>query len=145
MLLRGARRMLELLAGRGLELFLASGTDEHYVREEAALLKVDGFFNGGMYGAHGASLADSKDAVIRRLLGERKLAGAELLCFGDGFVEIDAVKAVGGYAVGVASDESAGGGKVNAWKRDRLVRAGADMIVPDFDQAERIVKLLLGE
>jgi hypothetical protein len=40
----------------------------------------------------------------------------------------------GGRAVGVASDEVRHFG-LNSAKRSRLIRAGADVIVPDFTQA----------
>ena len=41
----------------------------------------------------------------------------------------------------VASDEVNRRG-VNAWKRDRLVRAGADLVIPDYRQAERLLAYL---
>jgi DUF971 family protein len=46
-------------------------------------------------------------------------------------VEIENVRAVGGTAVGVASNEAERRG-IDAWKRERLLRAGADAIVPDY-------------
>ena len=52
--------------------------------------------------------------------------------FGDGYVEIQNVKAVGGTAVAVASDEAGRSGKPDPWKRDRLIGVGADMVIPDF-------------
>ena len=52
--------------------------------------------------------------------------------FGDGYVEIRDVKAVGGMAVAVASDEAGRSGKPDPWKRDRLIGAGADLVIPDF-------------
>ena len=58
--------------------------------------------------------------------------GASLLGFGDGYVEIQNVKAVGGTAVAVASDEAGRSGKPDAWKRDRLIGAGADVVIPDY-------------
>ena len=60
------------------------------------------------------------------------MAGASLLGFGDGYVEICNVKSAGGVAVGVASDEAGRSGKPDAWKRDRLIGAGADLVVPDY-------------
>ena len=131
-LLRGARAMLEALRRRGLRLYLTSGTDECYVVEEAELLDVARYFDGGIYGARDDYKTFSKAKVIQRVLRENAIAGSELLGIGDGFVEIVETRAVGGYAVGVASDEARGGGAVDPWKRDRLVQAGADMIVPDF-------------
>jgi len=142
MLLAGARRMLDALAGRGLVLCCASGTDEPYVREEARLLDVARYFGPHIYGARDDYEASSKAAIIARLLAENRIPGDELLVFGDGFVEIECTKQVGGYAVGVASDEAAGGGRVNAWKRSRLLGAGADVIIPDFAEHEALGCLL---
>ena len=44
--------------------------------------------------------------VIERILRENQIAGAQLLSFGDGYVEIQNTKEVGGLAVAVASDEA---------------------------------------
>ena len=51
-----------------------------------------------------------------------------LFGFGDGFVEIENIKQLGG----VASDEEHRSGRVEEWKRTRLIQAGADAIVPDY-------------
>jgi phosphoglycolate phosphatase len=82
--------------------------------------------------------------VIERILRDNNLHGAELLGFGDGFVEIEEIKRVGGVAVAVASDEVNRRG-VHAWKRDRLVRAGADIVIPEYRQQDRLVAYLMGE
>src|SRR6266545_365133 len=44
LLLHGSRQLLENLLNRGLNLYLASGTDETFVKEEASLLEVTGYF-----------------------------------------------------------------------------------------------------
>jgi phosphoglycolate phosphatase-like HAD superfamily hydrolase len=144
MLLTGAQPMLEALASRGVAMALASGTDDPDVREEAEVLGVARFFGPRIYGAKDDYAASGKKRVVERLLAASGIAGRDLLVFGDGFVEIECVKTVGGYAVGVASDEAAGGGRINAWKRERLLGAGADMIVPDFAGHARLAQLLLG-
>ena len=123
--------LLRNLQRRGLTLYLASGTDEVYVKEEAALLGLTPFFENRIYGARDQYQDFSKERVIRDLIATEGILGRELLGFGDGYVEIENVKSAGGTAVGVASDEARRRG-VNAWKRERLVLAGADLIVPDF-------------
>src|SRR5690349_4841233 len=50
-LVPGARALLEHLKNRGLRMYLASGTDEIYMKEEARLLGVTEYFEGGVYGA----------------------------------------------------------------------------------------------
>ena len=37
----------------------------------------------------------------------------------------------GGYAVGVATNEAERQG-IDEWKRERLIRAGANIIIPDY-------------
>lgn len=146
MLLPGSQPLLEALSGRGdLTLCLASGTDEQYVREEAALLRVERYFGRHIYGAREDYQNSEKRQVIQRLIAENRVTGPEFVVFGDGFVEIENAREIGGYAVGVASDETAGGTTVNAWKRDRLLKAGADMIVPDFACHEELMRLLFEE
>jgi phosphoglycolate phosphatase len=144
LLLAGSRAMLETLAARGLMLCLASGTDEPEVREEAGLLDIARYFGDDIYGALDDYEASSKKRVIARLLSRLGAAGEEVVIFGDGFVEIENAKEVGGYAVGVASDEAARAGLADPWKRERLLKAGADIIIPDFRCHKELAALLLG-
>ena len=127
----GSYALLDLLRDRGLTLYLASGTDEEYVLQEAELLGVTGYFEGRIYGAQREYKTFSKRMIIERLLREHQLSGEQLLGFGDGYVEIENVKAVGGTAIGVASNEAERCG-IDDWKRERLLRAGADAIIADY-------------
>jgi phosphoglycolate phosphatase-like HAD superfamily hydrolase len=137
----GSHELLEALTRRGLRLYLASGTDLKYVRQEAALLGLTPYFGERIYGALDEYRNFSKQMIIERILREERLRGEELLGFGDGFVEIEEVRKVGGVAVAVASDEEKRAG-VNAWKRDRLVRAGADVVIPEYRKHERLLEWL---
>ena len=44
--------------------------------------------------------------LIDRIIAEHALSGPEFVAFGDGFVEIEDTKRVGGIGVGVATDEA---------------------------------------
>jgi hypothetical protein len=44
----------------------------------------------------------------------------------------------------VASNEATRAG-IDAWKRDRLIQAGADLIVPDFREHAELVHYLFAE
>lgn len=143
MLVPGSRDLLENLKGRGVRMYLASGTDEVYVLDEASALRIDGYFEG-IYGAIDDYKRFSKALVIQHIIQTHSLSGRELVAFGDGFVEIENTKAVGGIAVGVASDEVRKEG-INEWKRNRLIGAGADIIVPEFREQEKLVAYLWNE
>ena len=145
MLVPGSLEMLQGLADRGVSLYLASGTDEAYVREEAELLKIDRFFGPHIYGAVDDFRSFSKQMVIERLLDHNEVDASRLVGFGDGYVEIDNVKTSGGLAVGVATDESARNGRTDAWKRDRLGGVGADVIVPDFGETAALLNWMWDE
>ena len=123
---------LAVLKERGVELYLASGTDENYVREEADILGLTPYFGRHIYGAIDDHRKFSKQMVIERILRENQVEGGRLLGLGDGYVEIDNIKGAGGTAVAVASDEAGRSGKPDAWKRDRLIGVGADIVIPDF-------------
>jgi phosphoglycolate phosphatase-like HAD superfamily hydrolase len=140
----GSHALLEGLRRRGVTLYLASGTDLKYVRREAELLGLAPYFGEHVYGALDEYRNFSKQMVIERILGGQGLRGEELLGFGDGFVEVEEVRQAGGVAVGVASDEEKRQG-VNAWKRRRLIEAGADVIVPDYRPGERLLRWLFAE
>ena len=138
----GSHAMLDELRRRGLALYLASGTDEKYVKHEAKLLGLTEYFGQHIYGAQDDYQNFSKKMVIDRILKENDLHGPELLGFGDGYVEIEEVKGVGGVAVAVASDEEKRQG-VNAWKRERLMRAGADVVIPEYRRHAKLLEFLL--
>ena len=145
MMVPGSLDLLQGLAERGVTLYLASGTDVAYVREEAKLLGIGGFFGSHIYGAVDDFRSFSKQMVIEGLLEENQVDGSRLVGFGDGYVEIDNVKSSGGLAVGVASNESERDGSVDLWKRDRLVGVGADVIVPDFGESAALLNWLWRE
>lgn len=136
--------ILAALARRGVGLYLASGTDERYVLEEAELLGLDRFFGDKIYGAVDDYRSFSKAKVIERILEENRIEGASLVGFGDGYVEIQNVKAVGGVAVAVASDEAGRSGKPDAWKRDRLIGIGADIVIADYRHWQPLLDYLWG-
>src|SRR5207247_9273158 len=115
-----------------------------YGRQQAGLLGVAPYVGEHIYGALDDYKNFSKKMVIERILRDHGLRGEELLGFGDGFVEIEEIKRVGGVAVAVASDEVQRRG-VNAWKRDRLVQAGADIVIPEYRGQERLLAWLFGE
>ncbi len=129
-LVPGSRQLLEDLRARGFKLYLASGTDQEFVRDEAGLLDISRYFDG-VYGALEDYQSFSKAILIKRILDSAEFRGDEFLGFGDGYVEIENVKEVGGVAVGVASQEPECR-EIDPWKRQRLVGVGADFIVPNY-------------
>jgi phosphoglycolate phosphatase-like HAD superfamily hydrolase len=136
----GSRALLERLKDKGLKMYLASGTDEIYMQEEARLLGVTPYFDGGVYGARD-DYSFSKAILIQRILSTAEFEGHQFLGFGDGYVEIEEVKNVGGVAVGVASEEPACT-RVDEWKRQRLIGVGADYIVPNYLCGEELFSSL---
>jgi phosphoglycolate phosphatase len=140
-LVPGTRELVQALRERGLTLYLASGTDQEYMREEARLLEIDGYFNGGIYGALDDYKSFSKRILIQRLISEAGVQGDQFLGFGDGYVEIENIKEVGGVAVGVAGAEPECH-VVDEWKRRRLAGVGADYIITNFLCREQLLQLL---
>jgi phosphoglycolate phosphatase len=140
-LVPGSRALLEQLRDRGMKMYLASGTDEIFMKEEARLLGLTQYFDGGVYGAQDDYKSFSKAILIQRILASAEFEGRDFLCFGDGYVEIEEVKNVGGVAVGVASEEPACT-SVDEWKRKRLIGVGADYIVPNFLCHDQLMSVL---
>jgi phosphoglycolate phosphatase len=130
-LVPGARTLLDSLKERGLRLYLASGTDEIYMKEEADLLDVTRYFDGGVYGALDDPEAFSKRMLVQQIIRMPGIRGAQLIGIGDGYVEIEEVKLAGGVTIGAATDEPEC--RVpDPWKRQRLIGVGADYIVPNY-------------
>lgn len=140
-LVPGTRALLESLRERGLKMYCASGTDEVYTLEEAELLQIRQYFNGGIYGAKDDYKSFSKEILIQRILGNLECRAEELLGFGDGYVEIKNVKDQGGITVGVATAEPECQ-VVDEWKRQRLMSVGVDFIIPNFLCREQLLAAL---
>ena len=139
----GALDALERITEAGIRCFLASGTDERYVLDEADLLGVTPYFKG-IYGAQDDYQNFSKRMVIQKIIRGNHLQGPELIAFGDGYVEIEDTKAAGGIAIGLATDEAARSG-IDEWKRERLIASGADVIMPDFTPFPELWRFLMEE
>lgn len=133
----GSRALLEALTDRGYTMYLASGTDDVYMQEEARLLDVHRYFEG-VHGALDDYQSFSKAILIQRILSSAAFRGDEFLGFGDGYVEIENVKQVGGVTVGVASDEPECRA-IDQWKRQRLIGVGADFIVPNYSDLDELL------
>ena len=139
----GALQAIKTITEAGVICFLASGTDEKYVLDEANLLGITPYFRG-IYGAQDDYRNFSKRMVIQKIIHENHLNGPELIAFGDGYVEIEDTKAVGAIAIGLATDESNRSG-IDTWKRERLIASGADVIIPDFTPFPDLWRYLMME
>jgi phosphoglycolate phosphatase len=141
-LVPGSRPLVEHLAKNGLLLVIATGTELSEVRRESEILKIDGYFGGRVFGPVNNDPQFSKERVIRQLMAEHNLRGDEIVSIGDGPAENRAIKAVGGLALGVASDEVNRDGSINGLKREHLLRAGADVIIPDYRNLTAVLKVM---
>ncbi len=140
--IKNSLSFLKILYDKGIKLYLTSGTDVQDVINEAEVLGYAYLFEGRIFGAVGDLNKEAKKIVLDRILdmiGEKE-AGM-ILTFGDGPVEIRETHKRGGITVGVASNELRRFG-LNEVKRTRLIKAGADFLIPDFTQAEQLLKLL---
>ena len=133
---------LQKLTAYNIKCYLASGTDIEFVKHEAKLLGVAEYFDGEIFGALREFSKFSKEMVIKKILADFDLNGSELLIVGDGYVEIQNAKSVNAIAVGVVTKEN-NVYDMNANKRQRLIRAGADIIIPDFREADQLLSYLL--
>jgi hypothetical protein len=115
---------------RSVRCYLVSGTYEPYVLDEAAALNLTQYFDS-IHGAQDDPTRFSKKQFMERLVAQNHLQESEFASLGDGSVEIAEAKPLGGIAIGVASSEARRTG-LDMGKRDLLIRAGADIIVPDF-------------
>jgi phosphoglycolate phosphatase-like HAD superfamily hydrolase len=140
--LKNAVPFLQKLHDAGVKLYLASGTDEADVKSEARVLGYDHLFEGRIYGAVGDITKEAKKIVLDRILDSiGESAFGTISTFGDGPVEMRETKKRDGIAIGIASNELRRYG-LNENKRTRLIKAGADIIIPDFSQYPQLLKLL---
>lgn len=140
----GVVDFLEKLKNEGIECYLTSGTDEIDVLKEAELLNVAHYFKE----IHGArddnSTLCSKEQVINDLIMSKALKGSDLITFGDGYVEIEIAKNIDSYAVALATNEKKKDSSIDEWKRSKLLKAGADCVIPDFSDSQRLLAFIRG-
>ncbi len=140
----GARSILHTLQALGVTLHLASGTELRFISAEAELLQLSTFFGPRFHGPSGPDDRHfSKRGVMDQILRDHGIPGHALVAFGDGHVEIEEARAVGGFAVAVCSDESRWrSGELDPVKFTRLKGAGAHFCIPDFSNpAEWLARL----
>ena len=128
LLVPGTVELLEALRARGVKVYLASGTAHDVIEYESELLGIARLFDE----IHGSAPNRRGKQELLEWIVESGVGRDEVLTFGDGHVEIEAAKAVGSTAVGVATDEESGCLAVDAKKRGWLIAAGADYIIPNY-------------
>ncbi len=139
--IKDSLKFLQYLRRGGTTVFLASGSDYDDVKFEMDTLGYSHLYNGGIFGSVGDVSRDPKKVVMERIIREIDVMGSEVVVFGDGPVEIREGHKHGFLTIGVASDEKQRFGVNNA-KRERLVLAGADILIPDYSWMRDVASYL---
>ena len=96
--IKNAVALLERLHRAGIRMYLASGTDQEDLLDEAVALGYAHLFEGGIHGSVGDIRKEAKRIVIDRILGDIGTEGAcQMAAFGDGPVEIRETHKRGGF------------------------------------------------
>jgi len=145
-LVHEARSILTLLRDRGRVIHLLSGTAKADLLIESEALGIAEFLGDRIYGPEDLKPGFSKRAVFEQIVREHSLSPGELMCFGDGAVEITDTRHFEGLAIAVASNESANGsGRLDENKKLHLLKAGAHAVIPDYRQAKKLLQMLLDQ
>jgi phosphoglycolate phosphatase-like HAD superfamily hydrolase len=139
-MIAGSEEFLVELKKRGIQLFIASGTDDPDVKNEVNVLGLGEYFKE-ISGAPLGMAHCSKEFVLKKLADDNNLKGMEVAVFGDGKVEIQLGREKGAITIGVASDESKKT-LINQVKHKKLVNAGAHAVIGDFSEKDEILKWL---
>lgn len=129
-LIAGSLELLDWLKHNHVAMYLASGSDEADIIDEAELLGIRHFFEI-IAGAKPFDNSCAKEKVIRELLETQQVPAGELVVIGDGPVEIQIGRQIGARTLGLASDEKNRRG-FDPRKHERLIKAGAERIIGDF-------------
>ena len=138
--MKDAIKFLRYLSNNGTILYLASGTDKDDVIEEANILGYGNLFGDNIFGSIDDISKDPKAAAIEAIiktLPEEKRTHEKCIIFGDGPVEMREARKNGFGAIGILSDEKQRYG-INDKKRKRLILAGAELLIPDFSEINKI-------
>lgn len=139
-LVPGIQEFLAALPTEHLILGIASGTDQKALRVETELLGIASYFGKHIYGPDPSHPDYTKAQIFKKLLHHYNLPGTAFLGFGDGPVEIEAIVAAGGVAVALITNEVTGQG-IDAIKRERLIEAGAHIILPNYTSVQEILAI----
>ena len=137
----GRARCSKRCGSADLKMYLASGTDEVYMKEEARLLGVAPYFDGGVYGALDDYKSFSKKILIQRILSPAECQRQQI----PGLrrrLRRDRRSEAGGRRRRRRGHRGAGLHAVDEWKRQRLIGVGADYIVPNYLCREELLSSL---
>lgn len=140
LLVPGTGEFLAALPTERLVLGIASGTDQKELRYEAGLLGIAHYFGRHIYGPDPSHPEYTKAWLFKKLLHHYNLPGTAFLGFGDGPVEIEAIVAAGGVAAALITNEVTGQG-IDEIKRERLIEAGAHIILPNYTSVNEILAI----
>jgi len=121
-LVPGSAELLAQLKNSGYSLFLVGDA------AAAKSLGLDSYFGNHIYAA-----STAQDAV-KQIIDANKLSSSQVVSFTRG-------ESMTGYVVGVAYDEARGKG-IDLQKRNKLLEAGAALIIPDFSEAIQLAQFL---
>lgn len=141
-IIKGSIVLLDKLKHKGIDMYVASGTDHPDVIKEVEILGLTKYFKE-IQGAPLGKAQCSKEWVLKNLITKSSISGYELAVIGDGRVEIALGREFEAITLGVASDEEKLEG-INPTKRKRLIKAGAHAIVGDFKNSDSILAWLEG-
>jgi phosphoglycolate phosphatase-like HAD superfamily hydrolase len=139
-IIKGSIVLLDKLKHKGIDMYVASGTDHPDVIKEVEILGLTKYFKE-IQGAPLGKTQCSKEWVLKNLITKSSISGYELAVIGDGRVEIALGREFEAITLGVASDEEKLEG-INPAKRKRLIKAGAHAIVGDFKNSDSILAWL---
>lgn len=136
-LVPGSIEFLTAIKEKGIPIYLASGTDDADVRSEAAALGVLDYFDVIM-GADPYADMCAKEETMKKIIRP----DLKMLVVGDGKVEIQLGNEAGAVTLGVASWDRYEDlcSDPEPTKYNRLVAAGADAIVTDFNHCAEILE-----
>lgn len=137
-LVPGSLWFLRYLRDAGIKIYIASGTDDEDLQKEVKLLGASPLICLAK-GAPNHEKSCSKEAVLREILKTEKTSPENLLVVGDGKVEISLGNQAGAFTLGVASDEKNFSGAFHQKKLEKLEKAGADCIIPDFSVLKEVL------
>lgn len=134
--IKGSFEFLAALHEKDIDIYIASGTDDVDVKREVESVGIKQFVKQ-VAGAPYRRAGCSKEAVIKNLIKDQGIQGRELVVIGDGKIEIGLGVEVGAISIGAATDEINRFG-INEFKRNKLIKAGANAIIGDFIQYKEI-------
>lgn len=132
--LDGVRELLEELSKHDILMGLVTGNLEPIARGKLTTVRLNHYFKVGGFGSDDINRSKLVKLAIKRAESQSFVANNNVFLFGDAPADMQAGKKRGAVTIGVTT---------GIFSREELLKAGAQYILPNLKDTDKILKIIL--